>query len=76
MNDDQLGDLKQFIDSRISQSEQLIRTDMTKGFTEVNQKVDNGFAGIGEAIEEINNKMDTSNASVDQRLTALEPKTV
>jgi len=77
MIDDQLDDLKQFIDSRISQSEQLIRTELgsdiaglkkdVSGIKEdlqvTNQKIDDGFAGVGEAIEQINQRLDEQRCS-------------
>jgi prefoldin subunit 5 len=31
-----------------------------------------GFAGVGEAIERINNRLDKCDKAVDQRLTKLE----
>jgi len=61
MNDQQLEDLKQFIDSRISQSE--ARTD--EKLEEIRKEMLDGFAGVGEAIEEVNKQ-------VDERLTKLE----
>lgn len=61
MKDEQLEDLKQFIDSRISQSE--ARTN--EKLEELRREMLEGFAGVGEAIEEINKQ-------VDERLTKLE----
>lgn len=75
MADDQLNDLKQFIDSRLSQTEQSIRDDMSSGFNLINQKVDNGFEGIGEAIEQIHQQAETQEAEVDRRFTKLEQQT-
>lgn len=74
MNDDQFDDLKQFIDSRISQSEQLIRGDLRR----LEQKVDDGFAGIAETIEQINQRLDSNDEQLnthEQRLTKLERRT-
>jgi hypothetical protein len=72
MNDEQLDDLKQFIDSRISQSEQLLKAEFTQQLQITNQKIDDGLAGVGEAIEQINNRLDKRDKDVDQRLTNLE----
>lgn len=68
MNDDQLNDLKQFIDSRISQSE--LRFD--KKIDELKKEMLDGFAGVGDAIEEIHKQLDETKAEFDARLTKLE----
>jgi archaellum component FlaC len=61
MEDEQLEDLKRFIDSRISQSGQSINDRLDN----INDRLDqfeiemkDGFAGVGEVIEEINNSID------------------
>jgi hypothetical protein len=72
MNDEQLEDLKQFIDSRISQSEQLIKAEFKQQLQTTNQKIDDGLAGVGEAIEQINTRLDKRDKEVDLRLTNLE----
>ncbi len=69
MNDGQLDDLKQFIDSRISQSEARFDTKLD----ELRKEVAEGFAGVGDAIEEIHARAEEMNAIVDKRLTRLEP---
>lgn len=68
MNDDQLDDLKQFIDSRISQSE--LRFD--DKVNELRKEMLDGFAGVGEAIEELHKQLDESKTTFDARLTKLE----
>ncbi|MBW3569313.1 hypothetical protein KY385_04250 [Candidatus Parcubacteria bacterium] len=68
MNADQIYDLKQFIDSKVSQTEALLRQDIKA----LNDKVDEGFAGVGEAIEQINDKTDSRDKKTDLRLTKLE----
>ena len=68
MNDEQLDDLKQFIDSRISQSELGLRGEIGG----LRKEVRDGFAGVGEAIEQINQRFDERDKEVDQRLTNLE----
>ncbi|HLC91879.1 MAG TPA: hypothetical protein VJC09_02400 [Candidatus Saccharimonadales bacterium] len=75
MNEEQLDDLKQFIDSRISQTEarfdeKLEKIDdkvegLSKEFTNLRKEMLEGFAGVGEAIKEINKHF-------DKRLTKLE----
>ena len=68
MNNDQLDDLKQFIDSRISQSE-LRFDDKIEG---LRREMLDGFAGVGEAVEEIHKQIDERKAEFDRRLTKLE----
>ncbi len=77
MNDDQLNDLKQFIDSRISQSvENLASKDDIKTLASkddikrLEQKVDDGFSGVGEAVDEVNQAL----TNHEQRVTKLEAK--
>ncbi len=68
MNDQQMEDLKQFIDGRISQSEARFDgriDDLRQEVESLRQEMLDGFAGVGEAIEEINKQ-------VDERLTKLE----
>ncbi len=72
MNDQQLEDLKQFIDSRISQTEARFDGKLEDLGENLQEKIENlrkemldGFAGVGEAIEEINKH-------IDERLTKLE----
>jgi hypothetical protein len=72
VNDELLDDLKQFIDSRISQSEQLLKAEFTQQLQITNQKVDDGLAGVGEAVEQINQRLDEYDKEVDQRLINLE----
>ena len=72
MNDGQLEDLKQFIDSRISQTEARFDEKLDKLDEKLSSKIEGlrqemleGFAGVGEAIEKINKHF-------DKRLTRLE----
>lgn len=64
MNDDQLDDLKQFIDSRISQAEARLEDQIKELGTEMRD----GFAGVAEAIEQLH----TADADLGERLTKLE----
>lgn len=67
MNDGQLEDLKQFIDSRISQATSVLAT---KGDIEnLRQEMNDGFSGVAEAIEQINQVIDEH----EQRIVKLEP---
>lgn len=62
MKDEQMDDLKQFIDSKISQSEQVLRDEISgvdNKIEELRHEVQDGFAGVGEAIEEIHKILDT-----------------
>ncbi len=74
MTDEQLNDLKQFIDSRLSQTEQSIRTDMAtrEDVATLRQEMQDGFAGVSEAIEQIHQQAETQEAEVDRRFTKLE----
>lgn len=65
MNEDQLEDLKQFIDSRISQTEARFDEKLDEKLNTLRKEMLDGFAGVGEAIDEINKQ-------VDERLTKLE----
>lgn len=65
MNDDQLDDLKQFIDSRISQSETRlgdridgVEQSLNSKLEALRQEMLDGFVGVSEAIEEINKHFD------------------
>jgi hypothetical protein len=72
MNEEQLDDLKQFIDARISQSEQRVTAEFKQQLQVTNGKIDDGLAGVGEAIKQINNRLDERDKEVDRRLTNLE----
>jgi hypothetical protein len=77
MTDDQLNDLKQFIDSRLSETEQSIRIDMAtkEDVGALRQEMQDGFAGVSEAIEQIHQQAETQEAEVDRRFTNLEQQT-
>ena len=82
MNDQQLEDLKQFIDGRISQTEAMFEDQLEQtesrlgdgveklevGLEALRKEMLDGFTGVGNAIEEINKQ-------VDERLTKLGQKT-
>lgn len=82
MNDDQLNDLKQFVAATISQATANMATkDGLKNlatkvdveaikidFRRLEQKVDDGFAGIADAVEDINARHDNH----EGRITRLE----
>ncbi|MBI3624480.1 hypothetical protein HY218_02485 [Candidatus Saccharibacteria bacterium] len=70
MNDDQLDDLKQFIASTVSQT----GVQLTGEIKKLEQKVDDGFMGVGEAIEAIHKLIDERDTEVDQRSAKLEQK--
>ncbi|MBI3624477.1 hypothetical protein HY218_02470 [Candidatus Saccharibacteria bacterium] len=75
MNEEQLEDLKQFIGSRISQTEarfdeKVVSLDtkvesLAQALEKLREEMHDGFAGVGEAVDEINKQ-------VDERLTKLE----
>lgn len=72
MNDEQLEDLKQFIDSRISQSELRFDDKLDGKIESLRKEMLDGFAGVGEAIEEVHKQLDESKAEFDKRLAKLE----
>ena len=65
MDDQQLEDLKQFIDTRISQAEARFDENLEEKLEALRKEMLDGFTGVGDAIEEINKQ-------VDERLTKLE----
>lgn len=65
MNDAQFEDLKQFIDTRISQSEATTKEMLEKVRKEMNE----GFAGIAEAMDEVNKQVDDRLAKLEQSST-------
>lgn len=71
MNDDQFDDLKQFIDSRLSQTELRLQEEIKT----LRDEVRDGFAGVSEAVEQINQQLDEHSKhdqETDQRLTNFE----
>ena len=86
MNDDQFDDLKQFIEATVSQSETRIKDELGERIDGVEQrldgvehrlgnlekKVDDGFAGVADAIETINQHLDDHETECNERLTKLE----
>ena len=79
MNNDQFEDLKQFIDSRISQSEAIFDEKLDGKIDSIKKEIEDlrkemleGFAGVGEAIEDIHKQLDESKEEFDKRLTKLE----
>lgn len=77
MNDDQLDDLKQFISATVSQTEQRLGEQIDgvdQRLDRLEQEVDNGFAGVGEAIDAIYDSINTHENGTDIRLTKLEQK--
>lgn len=70
MDQAQLDDLKQFITATVSQSEARLEERLGGRIDRLEQKMDDGFAGIAEAIEQIHDH----NAETDRRLTKLEQR--
>ncbi len=74
---EQLEDVKQFVDSRISQSEGRL----TEKIEVIDAKVDglrqemlHGFAGVGDAIEEIHDRLDKRNQQINHRFVKIEKR--
>jgi hypothetical protein len=79
MNVLDIENLKQFINTRLSQSEAYLTAGFDKRFDELSQKidtleqkVDDGFSGIGDALEQMNNEADRVHEALNQRLLKLE----
>jgi hypothetical protein len=68
MSNDQIDDLKQFITTTVSQQLSDFERRLTSRIDGLEKKMDEGFAGVGDAIAEINDKIDNH----DTRLTNLE----
>lgn len=72
MNDDQLDDLKQFIDSRISQSETRFDEKIGELKVDINQRFDEVQTAIAETITVSNDSADDQLKVHEQRITKLE----
>jgi archaellum component FlaC len=68
MQDDQIDDLKQFITTTVSQQLTDFEQRLNGRIDGLEKKMDEGFAGVGDAISEINDKIENH----DTRLTNLE----
>lgn len=75
MDEDQLNDLKQFITATVSQAtagmaakEDMANIATKEDIARLERKVDDGFAGVSEAVEQINEQC----TEIDQRVTGLE----
>lgn len=82
MDEDTITDLKQFISSQLSQSEQRIKDELKgeikKSKDELRSEMRDGFAGVGDAIEQINQRLDDKEKEDnkrDRRITRLEQLT-
>ncbi|MDZ7744195.1 MAG: hypothetical protein U5K77_00325 [Candidatus Saccharibacteria bacterium] len=64
MDDQQLDDLKQFIEATVSQTEARLE----QRIDDLSKDMHSGFSGVGEAIEQIH----TEAATHERRLTNLE----
>jgi uncharacterized membrane-anchored protein YhcB (DUF1043 family) len=77
MNDDQIDDLKQYFAATISQTEANLDNKIAgldNKIESLRQDMMDGFAGVAEVIEELQNHYDENIKIVDQRLTKLESK--
>lgn len=80
MGDDQLDDLKQFIETTVGQSETRIKDELRQGFqhglgdikSELRQEIRDGFAAVSDAIDSIHDVLDNH----ETRITSLEQKAV
>lgn len=58
MDNIQLQDLKEFIDGRVGQAETQLKEDLGGQITDLRDEVLDDFTGVGEAIEQINERLD------------------
>lgn len=78
MNDDQFADLKQFITTTVSQTEIRLVEQIDKvedRLTSLEQKIDDGFAAVAEAVDAIHIRLDEhdkADKAFNRRLTKLE----
>ncbi|HKU18891.1 MAG TPA: hypothetical protein VJP80_06495 [Candidatus Saccharimonadales bacterium] len=75
MDENQFDDLKQFIVATASQTEKRLETKIETMINDLRGEMLDGFAGVGEAIEHINNRLDerdTRFKTCNKRLTKLE----
>jgi hypothetical protein len=80
MGDDQLDDLKQFIETTVGQSETRIKDELRQEFqhglgdikSELRQEIRDGFAAVSDAIDSIHDVLDNH----ETRITSLEQKAV
>lgn len=70
MNENQLEDLEQFITSTVSQTEERLLNEIVS----LRSEMTDGFAGVGEAIEQIHNGIEENDTEVERRLTKLEKR--
>jgi len=75
MNDDQLNDLKQFIDSRLSQTESSLNVRFDYKFDTLRTEIHDAIGGISDALEQIHEQLDAEHSEVDQRFKKLEQRT-
>lgn len=76
MNDDQLDDLKQFIDSRMSQTEARIEENIDSKLNVVREEINDKVGGIADAIEQIHELIDSEHTTTNRRLTKLEQQSI
>jgi len=67
MNDQQIDDLKQFIAATVSQTE----ANLDGKIDSLRQEMQDGFSGVGEAIEHILTEIDEFETKTDRRSTKL-----
>lgn len=72
MNNDQFEDLKQFIDSRISQSEKIFDDTLDQKIESLRKEMLGGFAGVGEAVENVHKQLDETKTEFETRISKLE----
>ena len=75
MNEEQLNDLKQFVDTTVGQSEarlkDFIKETVSASETRLTQRMDDGFGGAGQAVVVTQDDLD----KLDRRVTKLEQQT-
>lgn len=85
MDEAQFDDLKLFISTTVGQAEANLRSELasksdlkkveqllTEGIVRLEEKVDDGFGGVGEAIDNLGAKIDELFDGHEERITKLE----
>lgn len=78
MQDEQIEDLKQFIEGTVSQAEERLRTEIKSTVSDsearLREEIADGFAGVAEAIEGIHEQLDSHIRATEARVTKLEQR--
>ena len=78
MKDDQFDDLKQFIETTVSQSEERLKdelaskADLKAVEKKLEVRMDSGFGGVAEALDTLGNNLEARSDDHESRISTLE----